>query len=234
MARKIARTSAPRQLPLTRRRFIEAGGAAGAMLVMNPSAQAATMPLEAYASATSVKPGAKIVFYVRDPAGSMTVAKSVAMGIARIGVTDTTVMTGTVSVKNAAVPATAYSTGCGWAATTTVTVPTTWTSGLYYAVFGSGATFCTVPFVVRPATKTAAAKVLVQIPVTTAQAYNNYGGKSLYDYNSSGAIPATQVSFNRPHSDPGNFAFDPWQAPFVRWLAKQGIAADFCTSVDLH
>lgn len=101
-------------------------------------------------------------------------------------------------------------------------------------MFGSGSAACAVPFVVRPVQKTAAAKVLVQVPVTTAQAYNNYGGKSLYGYNSSSGVAATQVSFDRPFTDPWNLAFDRWQAPFIRWLAKNGITADFCTSIDLH
>jgi hypothetical protein len=220
---------------LTRRKFVQAaGGAASAPLWMGGAAMAAGTTLEAYASATSVKPGAKLSFYVRDSAGSMTVARSVPMGIGRVGVSDATVMSGTVNVKNATVPSNASSAGCGWPVTTTVTIPSTWTSGLYYAVFGAGNQFCTVPFVVRPISPTAGVKVLVQVPVTTAQAYNNYGGKSLYDYNSSAGVPATQVSFNRPHTDPGNFAFDPWQASFVRWLEKSGIAADFCTSIDLH
>lgn len=89
-------------------------------------------------------------------------------------------------------------------------------------------------FVVSPAKATPGLKILIQIAVTTAQAYNNYGGKSLYGYNSTSSLPATQVSFDRPHSDPSNFAFDAWQGTFVRWLARNGFAADFCTSVDLH
>ncbi len=219
---------------LTRRRFVQAGAATGALWSVGQAAQAAGRPLEAYTNITSVKAGAKIVFYVRDPNGATGTTRSVPMGVARIGVTDIGVLSTTVKVKNASVPSNASTAGCGWAATHTLTVPATWASGLYYAVFGSGAELCTVPFVVRPVSRSAGVKVLVQIPVSTAQAYNNYGGKSLYAYNSSSGVPATRVSFNRPHADPGNYAVDAWQAPFVRWLAKNNIAADFCTSVDLH
>jgi hypothetical protein len=140
----------------------------------------------------------------------------------------------TVKVRNRAVPATAYSTGCGWPVTYTLKVPVTWPSGLYYAFFGNDSNACCVPFVVAPLSRTTGVKVLVQVPVTTAQAYNGYGGKSLYTYNSSGGVAAPKVSFDRPHTDPWNFAFDGWQPPLVRWLAKNGIAADVCTSIDLH
>lgn len=219
---------------LTRRRFMQAGGLAGAAWWLPGQAQTAGASLEGYASASSVKAGGSLVFYVRDPQGTTKRTRTVSMGVARIGVTDQTLLTTTVSVKNATVPANASTAGCGWPATCTVNVPTAWKSGLYYAVFGSGSEYCAVPFVVRPAAPTAGVKVLVQVPVTTAQAYNNYGGKSLYGYNSTGGVPATQVSFDRPHNDPTNFAFDAWQAPLVRWLEKNGIAADFCTSLDLH
>ena len=218
---------------MNRREFVRLGSVGAAALVWSAETLAATS-LEAYASATSVRPGGTINFHARDPAGSLNVDRSVSFGIARIGLPDVDMMFSTVQVRNRTVPATAYASGCGWPVTTSVTIPANWPSGLYYAVFGNDANACTVPFVVAPVQKTAAAKVMVQIPVTTAQAYNGYGGKSLYTYNSSGGIAAPKVSFDRPFDDPWNYAFDPWQAPFVKWLAKNGIVADFCTSIDLH
>ena len=35
--------------------------------------------------------------------------------------------------------------------------------------------------------------------VNTYHAYNNWGGKSLYSFNSTGGIAAVKVSFNRPY-----------------------------------
>jgi hypothetical protein len=219
---------------VSRRRFVQASGAVGLTWGAALPARAATGSLEAYADGSSVKQGAQIRFSVRDPSGSLMADRNVPLSIARIAVADVTLLNTTVAVRNRSVPATAYATGCGWPVSYTLTVPTTWPSGLYYAVFGSGDLACCVPFVVRAARQTTGTKVLVQVPVTTAQAYNAYGGKSLYTYNSSNGVAATKVSFDRPHTDPWNFAFDPWQAPFVRWLAKNGIVADFCTSIDLH
>jgi hypothetical protein len=198
------------------------------------AAYGATTALEAYAGASSVKQGAQISFFARDPAG--TTKRDVIYGfqITRISAQDQSMLSTTVKVRNRSVPANASTAGCGWPLTYTLAVPSSWPSGLYYASFGTGTKTCHVPFVVAAATRTAGANVLVQVPVTTAQAYNNYGGKSLYAYNSTSGVPAVKVSFDRPHFDPMNFAFDPWQAPLVRWLARNGVAADFCTSVDLH
>jgi len=38
----------------------------------------------------------------------------------------------------------------------------------------------------------------------------------------------------RPLTDPYARSFDRWNPTLVRWLAREGIAADFCTSIDLH
>jgi hypothetical protein len=218
---------------LTRRRFLQASGAAGLAGTVVPAR--AARPLEAYASDCSVRPGGTIVFHVRDPGGSSTADRRFPMSIDRLGWPDIGMLDTTVSVRLRSVPATAYATGCGWPATYTLVVPSTWKSGLYSASFGSGDATCTVPFVVLPARAASPAnRLLVQVPVTTAQAYNSYGGKSLYAYNSSGGVAAPKVSFDRPFDDQWNFAFDAWQAPFLRWLAKNGFNADFCTSIDLH
>ena len=218
---------------LSRRRFVQAAGLSGTTWWAG-AARAAGTAIEAYAGATSVKQGGTLNFFARDPLGSGSTFRSIPMVVVRVAAADQTMLTTAVNVRNRGVPANASTTGCGWPVTRTLTIPSNWPSGLYHAAFGAGNQACFVPFVVRPAVRTAGVNVLVQIPVTTAQAYNNYGGKSLYGYNSTGGVAATKVSFDRPHADPTNFAFDPWQAPFVRWLAAHGIAADFCTSVDLH
>ena len=43
-------------------------------------------------------------------------------------------------------------------------------------------------------------ELLVQLSVTTYQAYNDWGGKSLYRWGSSGRERAAKVSFNRPYA----------------------------------
>lgn len=250
-----------RQHAVSRRALLKAAGGAGGASMLAPGAQAAgifglefpasssitrllgstsaqaaaaSSALEVYVSATSVKAGSVIRFYGRDPLGSTLLDKTFSLTITRMGSPDVNVLTTSIKLRKRTVPSTAYSTGCGWPANLSLAVPSTWKSGLYWATVGTGSATTTVPFVVRPASPTPGTRVLVQVPVTTMQAYNNYGGKSLYEYNSSGGVRASKVSFDRPHTDPWNYAFDPWQASIVRWLALKGIAADYCTSVDLH
>jgi hypothetical protein len=130
-----------------------------------------------------------------------------------------------------------------WPVTDSIQVEEHWVTGVYVARLtlcdgphaGRGAY---VPFVVRPALGSTAA-VLVQQPVTTAQAYNNWGGKSLYSSNSSDLEEAVKVSFDRP--------FPAWKAanlnarwPFVwdyqllRFLEREGIDVAYTTDVDTH
>lgn len=218
----------------SRRQFAQAALAMGLPWGLGRAGAASTAAIEAFAGATSVKPGATLEFYARHP-GASNRGTAVPLTVTRLGWPDVQVHSTKVTLTNKSVPSTASSDGCRvWGVAYKLNVPASWPSGLYWATFGSGSQACTVPFVVRPVRRTAGVNLLVQVPVTTAQAYNPYGGKSLYDYNSSGGAKGVRVSFNRPFSDPQNFSFDPWQPPFIRWLAKNGIAADFCTSMDLQ
>ena len=96
-------------------------------------------------------------------------------------------------------------------------------------------------FVVRPSGVQPKAAIVVQIPTTTINAYCNWGGRSLYAYNSKPEA-AHAVSFDRPQQTdpawPRGYGFaQEWNqriAPFVRWLEAAGIEADFITNNDLH
>jgi hypothetical protein len=75
----------------------------------------------------------------------------------------------------------------------------------------------------------------------TWQAYNAWGGKSLYSYNSRGArtptgtTAAAVVSFDRPYDVDGGLGhLRRWEAQFVRWLERTGRAVDYATDVDLE
>jgi hypothetical protein len=77
--------------------------------------------------------------------------------------------------------------------------------------------------------------LLFQNSVTTWQAYNAWGGKSLYGFNSTGP-QATKVSFNRPYtlmSGPSEFLFR-WEYPMVRWLEREGYDVTYTTNIDTH
>jgi hypothetical protein len=124
----------------------------------------------------------------------------------------------------------------GWPVTDTISVGTTWVSGYYYALLrvtdGGSDTGVRgyVVFIVRdPPTRHS--RILVQVPVNTWQAYNDWGGKSLYPFDSTDMQPAPRVSFDRPLQYQAQYAFD-WEVNLVRWLEHEGYDVSYQTDVD--
>ena len=124
---------------------------------------------------------------------------------------------------------------CNWTDPYELAIPNDWLSGFYLAKLTarpSGRQNYAI-FVVRDRR---GAAFLFQASVTTWQAYNNWGGKSLYGSNSDGARPAQKVSFDRPYSlaaGPGDFLFR-WEYPMVRFLEREGYDVTYATNVDTH
>jgi hypothetical protein len=87
-----------------------------------------------------------------------------------------------------------------------------------------------IPLVVRsrPARRSA---ILVQAAVNTWQAYNAWGGKSLYAFNSTDQIAANHVSFDRPY-DPQVSVPIAWEIGLVRYLERNGYDVSYTTDVD--
>ena len=125
----------------------------------------------------------------------------------------------------------------GWPVTDELPVPSDAVSGYYVAnlLLTSGpyrGEASTVFFVVRaPAARRSV--VLVQVPVNTWQAYNNWGGKSLYNVNSTDGAPANRVSFDRPVAPQGQWPIV-WEVPLVRFLEREGADVSYQTDVDTH
>ena len=124
-----------------------------------------------------------------------------------------------------------------WSVTDTLPVGSGWISGYYVAqlVITSGPNAGrarVVPFVVRAPTGSRSA-VLVQAPVNTWQAYNNWGGKSLYDWSSTSGWAADHVSFDRPLSSGGFDIFD-HEIQLVHFLERDGYDVSYATDVDVH
>ena len=129
----------------------------------------------------------------------------------------------------------------GWTATYTLQTDPSWTSGVYIVELdATGAPLGRLLFVLRD--DAGPTDLLVQIPVTTYQAYNNWGGKSLYDYNSTGGR-AHKVSFDRPYGDEslvwsrgpsttGGFFNGDYN--LILWLEREGYSATYVTSEDLE
>ncbi len=122
----------------------------------------------------------------------------------------------------------------GWPVTDTIATGADWTSGYYEirAELTSGPETGrgTVGYVIvrEPSTKSLGSQLLVQVPVNTWEAYNQWGGKSLYDFD---GPRAHRVSFDRPW---GKYANSPlwWEIQLVRFLEREGYDVSYQTDVD--
>ncbi|HZR98166.1 MAG TPA: N,N-dimethylformamidase beta subunit family domain-containing protein [Chloroflexota bacterium] len=120
-----------------------------------------------------------------------------------------------------------------WAPSYTLQTDASWVSGFYLAKLTSDVgEESYIDFVVRDDSQQA--DVLYQIAFTTYQAYNNWGGKSLYDYQSTGGR-AYKVSFDRPYADwSGAGMFFDGDYNMIRFLESQGYDLTYATSTDVE
>lgn len=120
-----------------------------------------------------------------------------------------------------------------WAPSFSFTVPSSWVSGVYLIkMTRSDGPEAWLIFTLRDQRQ---ADVMVQQAVATWQAYNNYGGESLYE--DVLGLPnghASKVSYNRPYvsPSPGEGEFLEYEANFVQWIEAQGYDATYVTNLD--
>ncbi|PYX98264.1 MAG: hypothetical protein DMG71_00810 [Acidobacteria bacterium] len=200
--------------------------------------------IEGYASATSVNRGGSISLFTN------TTDSSYSIEIFRMGwygglggrrMMPTIQLSGTQQPACPVVDANTFRLECNGTSPYILNVPydpadpTNWASGVYIAkltALPSGYQ-ANVIFVVRD--DTSASKYVFQTGVNTYQAYNAWGGKSLYTYNSSGGIPATKVSFNRPYDDGrGAGQFFSYEINMLRFVEREGYDVSYITDIDLH
>ena len=195
------------------------------------------MALEGYSSDVSVPPGEQIDFHLNADAPT-----DVTFRILRVSKTAPVVATGSVHVVPQTTRANASETGAGWPPAYTLDVPANWTSGIYRAEFTAEPDQTRVAFVVRPASPGSTSNTLLVTCATTAQAYNSWGGSSLYPSPGSPGADnrSRRVSFDRPHViDPA--ANDPsvdypyvLEEKFILWMDDKELAVEVCTGLDLH
>ena len=93
-----------------------------------------------------------------------------------------------------------------------------------------------VHFIVRDDSRTA--PILFLSSSSTMQAYNPWGGKSLYTFNSTNSIAATAVSYDRPYAPDyasqgaGNILA--WDIKVLHFLERQGLDVCYSDILDLH
>lgn len=198
--------------------------------------------IEGYASLTSAPPGGTIGFHISCRAGSFTT------DIYRMGWYGGAGAKGLSELTNRAcrsnsIPAPSKSTGLvnlDWPVTFRLHVPLTWKPGVYLAKLTSNDGYQNyVPFIVRSAK--VRSKYLFVHSINTDNAYNQWGGNSLY----TGSTPdlnitrAVEASLNRPFSMPGgnndgSGDFLIWEYPMVRFLEKNGYNVDYATDIDIQ
>src|SRR5689334_16828399 len=154
-----------------------------------------TRVIKGYADQTSVNHGQPIKFYISTSQPSYTIE------IYRMGWYSGTGARFITSVPalvghNYGVPVPDPTTGliaASWPVAYTLQTGLDWVTGIYQAkLIASDGSAGYILFIVRDDEGTA--DIVYQVAITTYQAYNNWGGKSLYDFNSTGGR-AYKVSY---------------------------------------
>ncbi|HVC99143.1 MAG TPA: N,N-dimethylformamidase beta subunit family domain-containing protein [Pirellulales bacterium] len=232
--------------PLDRRTLLKAAtasvaGAAGlCQLAETAAADDQPVPfIAAYTDQSSYQAGDKAGLCVS------TSAAKYAIEIARVGATRQVVFRkDELPGATQPVPDDASSHGCRWPVACATPVSNEWRSGYYQVLLrtteengktAQGEAF----FVVRPKQPARDARILLQLATNTYNAYNNWGGTSLYGGPKG---QGRRVSFDRPYAGfaPGDqftsrySGWRKWEQPFVAWAEEAGYQIDFAVNSDLE
>ncbi|MBL8820483.1 MAG: hypothetical protein JNL58_30950 [Planctomyces sp.] len=198
----------------------------------------AGLSIEAYPDRLSLVAGDTLRLH------TSTTAASYSVEIARLGASRNVVFQQAAVAGGGLhpIPEHASSRGCGWPVTFELPVPAEWESGYYSVVLkvadGGGQfvgrnrrtaeleTF----FVVRPSQPGTRTAILLQLSTNTYNAYNNWGGSSLYAFHGRANLQGNRVSFQRPQAS----QFGNWEHAFVSWAESNGYVLDFCANLDLE
>ncbi|MBO0780431.1 MAG: choice-of-anchor D domain-containing protein, partial [Ktedonobacteraceae bacterium] len=196
--------------------------------------------ISGYGSKISVNHGDSIDFFVTTTAPSFTIDIFRTGWYGGLGARLITSM-GSFTGVHRAIPSPDPVTGivaCNWPKTTTLTIPSDWVTGVYLArLNASNGNKSFIFFVVR--NDGGHEGLVFQTSVTTYQAYNTWGGTSLYNNNTNRSVftypHATKVSFDRPFNPgdsngAGHYFW--WEYKFVRWAEAQGYDLTYITDVD--
>ena len=136
-------------------------------------------------------------------------------------------------VQSGADPPSVQPLRANWPVTDVVQTGSDWMSG-YYLVEAVLAGPSTTPlvgttyFILRQPAIAQPSQILVQVPVNTWEAYNAWGGKSLYNFTSERAY---RVSFERPFDHQAGTPLW-WEIQFVRFLEREGYDVSYATDID--
>ena len=196
-----------------------------------------SLTVEGYADRLSYRAGDVIGLHVS------TTAARYSIEVSRIGA-ETTVVHAESDLPGTShpIPEDASSHGCRWPVSHRLTVPDGWRSGYYNVrlrAADDGGRFvgrnrrtaeADLFFVVRAAEPGRDASILLQFCTNTYNAYNNWGGGSLYAFHGRAGLQGHRVSFDRPLAG----QFRQWELPFVAWAERNGYAIEYCANGDLE
>jgi len=174
------------------------------------------LTIEGYTGQLSYRAGDVIGFHIS------TTGARYSMEITRLGIeTKTVYRKSDLPGGSHPIPEDSSSHGCRWPVAHSLTVPSDWRSGYYNVrllVADHGGKFVgrsrrtaevDLFFIVRPAQPGKATPILLQLATNTYNAYNNWGGGSLYAYHGRANLQGHRVSFNRPLEG----QFRQWESP---------------------
>lgn len=196
-----------------------------------------SLHVDGYAGKISVAQGEGVPVHVS------TTAEKYDIEVARLGRERVVVwkQSGLPGVEHP-VPEDASAKGCGWPVSVEVPVGADWAGGYYeislrvadrggkWTARGARTAAGSAFFIVRQAVPGSTSKILLQLATNTYNAYNNWGGFSVYAYNSRGNNQGSRVSFERPPAS----QFSRWELPFVQWAEAAGYALEFAANADLE
>jgi N,N-dimethylformamidase beta subunit-like protein len=196
--------------------------------------------VEGFAAPASVRAGDTVRLYVRTPARSVR-ADLFRLGwyggkgarlIARLGAAPGDPQT------PCRVRGTRFTIACSWRETFRVATARNWVSGEYLVKLSdANGSEAYIPFTVLE--RSPRAPLLFVSAVTTWQAYNLWGGRSLYrgPHTAPCDVCATRsraVSFDRPYRWPGAGNLFRGEFQTIELVESHGIDVGYATSIDLH
>lgn len=120
-----------------------------------------------------------------------------------------------------------------WASSYTLSIPSNWPTGVYLVlVQGSTGYQSYTKFIVRA---TGTEDYVVVMGDLTYAAYNNWGGQSLYTFNSFGGVSASKVSLDRPsvNQNGGDYLLRN-DINWLKWSERQGYDIGYLSQIDLY
>lgn len=193
--------------------------------------------VEGYTGKVSYVQGEELTLHTSTTAAAFNIA------IHRLGAEKKTVHQQTgISGKEYPIPVNASSHGCQWPSSFSLAIPADWSSGYYHielSVQDNGGAFThrgkrtatsDAFFVLRNSQPGSTTPILLQLATNTYNAYNNWGGSSLYAFNGRANLQGHRVSFLRPPAS----QFTKWELPFVAWAEREGYKLDYAANLDLE